>query len=642
MPSKCAGFEDPAFGPARDCIFAKDGHGGRANVMKTSNGGHCVFCSIPALGRALESPAGKRNVVRQLKHWREAGSPTYKFALAHSSLVVLEPAELLWMRFCAGERAKFDVKSSWLHKKTKRLTHFVLGRPALRTPKLSMSAEKFVRHCRYSRNRYYFPDDFPRNNHWIELVGKDVLYMNDYGKEKLTKWERAIFKFKWSWSTTMRTHRRVWWRARRKIRALLRSNRRRRHPPYEPLVAWALENKLIKPTRSTTKRKYQKLLDECASGNGLEDAGAATDTDGSQGQSNTIELFAGPRRQVLVDAMMRESEGSRVQSIRSALPPLSPAAAAKMLRSQMMQTPKQKLPAEEFAKRLQEAERGQSTSKKLVAVVTRWGTASTLKNFAQPSDPLWQVMVEHVDGPGATGSFGFHLMATLQEALVHHPNPEARDLRGLRKHIKVIVLNGAPYPDTREETRAPWVPSMYVAGNTPHAVFEVIRLVMEEKVRQNLLTQVPPKLHVSWQLGKPPAEPLPSPWKSVDDHRPVWNQFEVQPPEAPQIRKHLKGNLEQTSEKPLKFRLVLHEGIAAFAKAFEDADIRLEAPYLGFPNIKGRILHNLGADDGSIRRVRRVLHEVLGSRPIQLEADFPDCGNAFTTWLQEQPSVALI
>ena len=277
-----------------------------------------------------------------------------------------------------------------------------------------------------------------------------------------------------------------------------------------------------------------------------------------------------------------------------------------------------------------------------MAVITRWGTSSTLKNFAQPSDPLWQVLVEHEDGPRGLGSFRSRLLVTLQQALLQHPDAHSRDLQGLRRNSKVIVLNGAPYEDEgatsyRHMSRAP---TMYVAGPTPYAALEVVRLVMEEKVRQRLLTQVPPELHVAWQFGKPPVEPLPSPWKAADGHRPIMDQFEVQPPEAPRVRYHLKGYFEQTSTKPLKFRLALDEGIDAFQKAFNDAGIPLRAPNPRFPHCLARILDNLGVGDEGKHRLSGLLHQVLGGRPVQLYA--PACSNGFTAWLQEQPGVVLL
>ncbi|OLP75484.1 hypothetical protein AK812_SmicGene44709 [Symbiodinium microadriaticum] len=661
MPSMCAGFEDPAFGLATDstCTFASDGRGGRAFIKKPSNGGRCVFCSIPALAKALQSRLGRRNIIVQLKGWREAGSPTYKFALAHSSLVVLEPAQLLWMRYCAGERAQFDVKSSWLHKKTKRLTHFVLGR----------------RHCRYYSNSSagrYFPRDCPRNVRWIELVAKDVV--NIFGKEIQSRF--ALLK--WSRSTTLRAHRRAWWRAFRKIRKLLRSNRRLVPPPYQPLVTWAAENQIIKPTRFTSKRKLQEPVDENRFWSGVESAreAAGAEEDASrQHQPNAAEVSTAQRGQTtskkLVAVVTRWGTSSTLKKFARPSDPLWHLDVEDQIIKPTRFTSKRKLQepvdenrfwsgvesareaagAEEDASRQHQpnaaevstAQRGQTTSKKLVAVVTRWGTSSTLKKFARPSDPLWQVIVEHTDGTDGRGSFDFHLLGTLQQALVHHPNPEVRNLRGLRRHAKVSVLNGAPYEDAVIEHHVPWVPTMYVGGDTPYAAFEVIRLVMEEKVRQRLLAQVPRELRVAWQLGKPPAEPLPSPWKSVDGHRPLWNQFEVQPPEASLVREHLGGYLEQISEEPL-FRLVLSEGIIAFEKAFNDADIKLKAPEPHFPNCLARILYNLGANDVSIRRVHTLLHTVLGSRPVRLELQLnvPAGGNALITWLQEQPNVVFI
>ena len=613
----------------------------------------------------MNSRIGKGNVIRQLKSWREAGSPAYEFALAHSSLVVLDPALVLWMRYSGGERAKFEAKGSWLHKKRKRLTRFILGRPASRTPSLSDSADAFVRHCRYygQRNTPYSS----RNNEWIELVGKDVVRMNDYGKDTPHKQQRWKGQCLWSTSHKTRAHRQAWWRAYRRIRVLLRGSRRRGPEPYAPLVNWAMENKITRPTRSIRKRKHEKPLGELRCGRELscaEEAGGADEDDGSPQQANASAWPADPLRQLHVDG----AETPESQAL-SAFPTLCPQihvgkatsqfcfqacchACFVMLRCNWksqglsdrdyLEERRSELKAK--AARMQETEGGQPTCNKLVAVITRWGTSSTLKNFAQPSDLLWQVLVEHEDGPRGLGSFRSHLLVTLQQALLQHPDAHSRDLQGLRRNSKVIVLNGAPYEDEGATSyrHMSWVPTMYVAGPTPYAALEVVRLVMEEKARQRLLTQVPSELHVAWQFGKPPVEPLPSPWKAVDGHRPITDQFEVQPPEAPRVRYHLKGYFEQTSTKPLKFRLVLDEGIDAFQKAFNDAGIPLRAPNPRFPYCLARILDNLGVGDGGKHRLSGLLHQVLGGRPVQLCIGAPACSNGFTAWLQEQPGVVLL
>ena len=315
MPSKCAGFEDPAGGPAQECTFASDGRGGRAQARKTSDGGRCVFCSIPALEQALKSRLGKRNVIVQLKSWREARSPTYEFALAHSSLVVLDPALVLWLRYCAGERTKFEAKGSWLHKKRKRLARFILGRPASRTPRLSDSAEAFVRHCRYYGQKN-IPYGYPKNNQWIELVGKDVVRMNDYGKETKNKQQRWKGPRLWSTSHTKRAHRQAWWRAYRKIRALLRDSHRPGSQPYAPLVTWAMENKITRPARSIRKRKPEKPLDEYRHAECAREAAGIDENSSSRHQTSPTDLPADPLQQVLAEDIERPSSHSR-----SALPP---------------------------------------------------------------------------------------------------------------------------------------------------------------------------------------------------------------------------------------------------------------------------------------------------------------------------------
>ena len=122
MPHRCHGLEDPAGGTPRPCIFAADGKGGPAEVKRTRDGKSCAFCCPDAFARACGSPAGKGNITKHLKQWRESGSPCYEavFAFGIPGLV-LPDAKQHDLRRRAGEVPTFNASISWLHKKKARL-----------------------------------------------------------------------------------------------------------------------------------------------------------------------------------------------------------------------------------------------------------------------------------------------------------------------------------------------------------------------------------------------------------------------------------------------------------------------------------------------------------------------------------------
>ena len=102
-----------------------------------------MLCSLENLQLALDSHVAKGNLVRQLKQWRRNGSPTYEAAFGLGSLCVRSTSEQYGLRAKAGQSPKF--KPSWLHKKLRRLKHFLLGRPILQAiPSMSTSSRQYV------------------------------------------------------------------------------------------------------------------------------------------------------------------------------------------------------------------------------------------------------------------------------------------------------------------------------------------------------------------------------------------------------------------------------------------------------------------------------------------------------------------
>ena len=106
----------------------------------------CVLCSVESLELALGSRVAHGNLVRQLKHWRQNGSPTYEAAFGLGSLCALSTSEQYSLRAKAGQPPKFKPSKSWLHKKLCRLKQFLLGRPIPRAnPSMSIGS------CRYAQ-----------------------------------------------------------------------------------------------------------------------------------------------------------------------------------------------------------------------------------------------------------------------------------------------------------------------------------------------------------------------------------------------------------------------------------------------------------------------------------------------------------
>ena len=288
---------------------------------------------------------------------------------------------------------------------------------------------------------------------------------------------------------------------------------------------------------------------------------------------------------------------------------------------------------------------------KLTAVARRWGRAEFV--FQSPGT-LWQIQVEHFGCDGSLGqaSFKKSLIGTMQDSLRYHPSREIFDMKSLLIVAKVKVLNGAPAsveggsdPDNLGLKR--WEPVLYAAGDTPYAALTVVRLVMEQKVRAELLPKLP-DLQLVWALRAgeaPPQEAPPRNWTAV--HKDVSDvtlrccPFKVLPPLG---RRHILAHMQLKDGPEKTYILSFSGGISYHRKEFEDARVpgrKANNRRTGEPDFI-RLLYNLDGANASKAKVASVLDGVLGGIPVLFTHDIPEANDDFLQWLLGRNNVVAL
>lgn len=296
----------------------------------------------------------------------------------------------------------------------------------------------------------------------------------------------------------------------------------------------------------------------------------------------------------------------------------------------------------------------------LTAIARRWGSAQWVFNVPEP---LWQVQIHHRAAGPAEWRMG--LIETLRRVLSarRHPSfPEVYDFKTLLKESKVKVLNGAPPPDVTPEDpdnlgMELWRPVIYVAGAAPFEALTVIRLILEEKVRKELLPSLP-SLHLVWALlpGETvPQEQLPELWTSAlaqdwwfpVSRAPGWpSPFSSLPPWG---RRHALAHLERAAKRKRAASGTTLYDLKVFGGTyhFKDALDRLKVPVskMVVPSHGGadyvRVLRSLEDNAGIRAYIQNVLGEALYGVPVLLFNDVDDEQDPFALWLLEQPSIIL-
>ena len=285
---------------------------------------------------------------------------------------------------------------------------------------------------------------------------------------------------------------------------------------------------------------------------------------------------------------------------------------------------------------------------KLTAVARRWGRADLV--FRSPGT-LWQIQVEHFGCDGRLGqaSFKKSLIGTLQDALHYHPYREVCDLKSLLTVAKVKVLNGAPGPvegssDPDNLGMKHWEPVLYAAGDTPYEALTVVRLVMEQKVRAQLLHKLP-DLQLVWALRAgeaPPQEAPPRNWTVMHNDVSTLTlrccPFKVLPPLG---RRHILAHMQLKGGPKKTYILSFSGGIYHHRKELDEARIpgrKANNLRTGKPDFI-RLLYNLDGGDASKAKVSDVLNGALGRIPVLLTHDIPGANDTFLQWLLHQSNV---
>lgn len=219
MVQYCTGLADPAGGLPRPCIFATDGKGGPIRVQNKRNGRRCVFCYPGALDGACTSRVGKQHITMRLRGRRKNKSPVYEAAFSFGTLGFLWPYDLQCKyRRLAGERPKFDRRTSWLHKKKTRLEAILRGKPIPKAPLQTSVGQGFLRECR---------KDAPvkKVSFWTAQLRSCVRIYDRI---------RALHQ-----DSADRPLRRRWWRVRRQVKQRL-APVVAEGPPFPAAVYWAV------------------------------------------------------------------------------------------------------------------------------------------------------------------------------------------------------------------------------------------------------------------------------------------------------------------------------------------------------------------------------------------------------------------
>ena len=242
MPQRCIGFADPSGGQARPCIFARDGLGHPARVLRGRDGDRCVFCCPAALERALLNRVAKGHLMKRLKTWCKRGSPVYAAAFSFGALEALPEDTQCTLRWKAGEKPRLNLRTSWLHKNRQRLVRLLFGRPIPKAKPMSRDVERFGWLCEDFKGR-------PAAHYaWVQAVRLEVRVLcrarrkeTEAAKEQRVK---QCMQVRGGWrgwgAVEARKRRRDWWRCSRVLRVKL-SPRLAQGPPYPIPVQWAIQ-----------------------------------------------------------------------------------------------------------------------------------------------------------------------------------------------------------------------------------------------------------------------------------------------------------------------------------------------------------------------------------------------------------------
>ena len=252
-------------------------------------------------------------------------------------------------------------------------------------------------------------------------------------------------------------------------------------------------------------------------------------------------------------------------------------------------------------------------------------------------------------GPGK-GNFSYQLLGVAREALLQHPDARVRSLQDVESVLQVrIVLGGPPSMGSIDPDKVgvkDWQLTLYCAGDAPTGGLEFIHFILQHKVQQNQLANLP-DLQVHLASGE--VAQFPEPWHVVDASRiEIPKPFAALPPRG---RRHVIAQLELdvdegsedsgegTRAGSQKYILTFFGGIYTFRPRFDDKKIPGAQMPTGDGEQRDYVRYvRFNSEAASMQLVVTVLQDVLLGLPVYF-VNMAGEADGMATWLQDQPTI---
>ncbi len=310
------------------------------------------------------------------------------------------------------------------------------------------------------------------------------------------------------------------------------------------------------------------------------------------------------------------------------------------------------------------AARAQDTGdgSELVATIRRWGSTFGVFDDGSRTEPLWQLQVTH----GGRLSFGYQLLGVCREALQEHPNQNIRDLAHLEAEMHMKILHGAPpmtgAPDPDGVGLEAWQPVVY--ASTPAEGLDMIRFIMQHKVKTGQILQLPHFIAVFPAQPNTETPQVPAPWIVHTEHPLQQHAFRALPPRG---RRHvllqvevdgvqhgrstIPPNQEATQQDEeiqendvvdKNYTIMFFGGIYGFRELFDAANIQGGSVPQPDGTKDEYVRHmKVTSSESDRQRLKTIFEQVLLGVPVYLIDQTDSTDDPLVSWLLTQPAIHL-